>query len=68
MGIAWAWAPTPFVEARGKFVTGEESFVYGTGSMRRRGRSFSLSNGKKQAHPFIPHRETGQSDAQKCAN
>ena len=49
--VAWAWAPTPFVEARGKFVTSEDSFVHGTGSMRRRGRSFSLSNDKKQAHP-----------------
>ena len=47
---------------------GEESFVHGTGRMRRRDGLLFIEQRQQASTPFTRHRETGQSDTQKYGN
>ena len=47
---------------------GEESFVHGTGRMRRRDRLLLIEQRQQASTPFTRHRETGQSDTQTYGN
>ena len=63
------WSRTFALEAfAARPLWGEESFVHGTGRMRRRDGLLFSEQRQQASTPFTRHRETGQSDTQKYGN